>query len=842
MIQFLLILIIIFAPIARGAVRIWAFGPIQILTLSMAFLCLVKIFSRKEIILRRTALDMPLLFFLCIFIVTSFNSDYMYATLTEFVRLFSLVAIFYIVVNFIRSRQEIKTLLNVVLTSATAIALFGILQYLGVLDRPWWSSPEFLSATYVNHNHFAGLMELAIPVSIGMILSEKELGKKSLYVYSFLILCIALLLSMSRGGWFSLTLAMAFMSIAIFRKGKAKFALFIIILLLVAIGLFIFNTGYVNLLFDRISSYKELDFSGRLDIWKGTIGLIKDNWLFGTGPGTFIYNFPRYRLAVLNRFINYAHSDYLQVFSEMGIFGLASMVIIIGLIVRKGLNTYKIARTPFKIWLSLSLSIAILSMAMHSIGDFNFYIPANAILFTIFSGIIFNISSRREKEKAPFIVKPNLILKGLVLLGVLTPIIFITSSLIAEIYLGKAEEALSNNNLERAEERLVSATRLCPLNHAYPYRLAEVYYKNGDMTGSEKSYKQAMRLNPMDSWSWIGLANTYSELFNRSLPLDQEIFESAYSAYKKALALDPMNSYYLKKFAGFLLSAGDTHLASQMYKKASYVMSSCGVPLALMKGFNNGNSYMESGDLAFSSQDYNKALLFYELAEEFIGVKKEAQLGQLKCYIKTSFLPQAFNKFQEIEPSKKSDSILFASLADYYIEKGFIETAKRFAEKSIVSDPDNPEGYQVSYKLLRESGRRGLSSDKISSILAFNQLPMSLDLDSETFELEFEVEKGLDREGKLSLDMILPAGIYEFNVKARGKKALDTWPHMEIMFNGKRSMDAYVNSISWDFYPGIIVVDYPVNKFEIMFDNDYYDIEAGEDRNLYIGTIKLRLL
>ena len=289
-----------------------------------------------------------------------------------------------------------------------------------------------------------------------------------------------------------------------------------------------------------------------------------------------------------------------------------------------------------------------------------------------------------------------------------------------------------------------------------------------------------------------------------------------------------MNSYYLTKSAEFLLNTGASHLSSQMYRKASYVMSS-------YDKHPDGESYLDAGNLAFLSKDYNKALVFYSIAEGFLESKEPAHLGQLRCYMKIFSVAEAFNKFKEMTSSRKTKSVLFAALSDYYLRKGFTETAKRFSERSITLDSKNPEGYQVKYKLLKKP-------EDASNILAFNGASVAFDLDDSNFEVKFEIRKGMHKDGRLNLDMILPAGIYEFNIKARGKKAVDIWPHMIVRFNDKKSMDAYVDNESWDFYPGIVIVDYPINRFEIIFDNDYYDVEAGEDRNLYISSVKLKAL
>ena len=65
---------------------------------------------------------------------------------------------------------------------------------------------------------------------------------------------------------------------------------------------------------------------------------------------------------------------------------------------------------------------------------------------------------------------------------------------------------------------------------------------------------------------------------------------------------------------------------------------------------------------------------------------------------------------------------------------------------------------------------------------------------------------------------------------------------MIIKFNGKEILNTFVKSNSWLDYPGILIVDYPVNRIEILYDNDHWDKESRTDRNLYIKNIRLRTL
>ncbi|MFC1620941.1 O-antigen ligase family protein [Candidatus Omnitrophota bacterium] len=836
MIKLFLILILILAPIARGGTRIWAFAPIQIFTLAALLYSVFKMSVNREIRIKRTPLDIPIVLFLLIFIASWFNSSYAHASIMEFIKLFTLASIFYLTVNFVNTKEDIKKVLNSVLIAATAIALFGILQYIGAIGRSWWAKETFLSATYVNHNHFAGLLELTIPLSIGMFLSEKTFGKKSLYLYSILILCSAFLLSMSRGGWLSLSIAMFFMIMCISMSGRLRFTKktgIAILFLIIVVGVFAIKAADKNLLADRVSSYGDLDFSGRLGIWKGSLSMIKDNWLLGTGPGTFIYSFPKYRLAGMNMLVNYAHNDYLHVLSDLGIFALAIMAFIIFTILKKAVKTYRVAKSSFKMWISLALGTGILSIAIHGIGDFNFYIPANAILFTVFSAFVFNLSSRKEKEAEPLVIKYGVALR-LVLTALVALIIFISGSLAADMCRIGSQKALSNNRSEQAEKMMFLATKIYPLNHKYYYELAKIYDRNADTKRSEGSYKRSVALNPLDAWSWIGLADNYYRRHRVSVSSGDAI-GLADLAYRKALELDPLNSYYIKKFAKFLIETGETKLSSNLYKKASYAESKSETLSKNPAMFADGESYQEKADLSFFAQDINKALVFYEMAEHLLEDSDKAKLGQVRCYLKMSLPREAFDKFKELTRAAGYKSVLFASLGDYYLRKGFKRTARRFSERSIALDPKNPEGYQLRYKVLEQF-------NDVSTILDFNNTPALLELESNRLEIVFDLKKTFASSGCLRLNMVLPAGIYEYTVRARGMQALDIWPHMAVRVNGKSSIDTHVDDIYWQDYAGILVVDYPVNRFEIVFDNDYYDEATAQDRNLYVQSVILKKL
>jgi hypothetical protein len=93
---------------------------------------------------------------------------------------------------------------------------------------------------------------------------------------------------------------------------------------------------------------------------------------------------------------------------------------------------------------------------------------------------------------------------------------FIGISFAAEVCSSLSDKAVARNDLDKGERLAVLASKLCPFNHVYRYSLADIYAKmalpdSGEalnlLRKSEEFYKKSAYLNPIDGWSWIGLAD-----------------------------------------------------------------------------------------------------------------------------------------------------------------------------------------------------------------------------------------------------------------------------------------------------------------------------------------------
>ncbi|OIO37527.1 MAG: hypothetical protein AUJ75_04100, partial [Candidatus Omnitrophica bacterium CG1_02_49_10] len=253
--------------------------------------------------------------------------------------------------------------------------------YFGLLCHPWWAPKEFLAATYVNHNHFAGYLEMAIPIAIGVLIRK---GKSLMLIAAICIMGAAFVFAQSRGAWICLTTSLFVMGIALIKNKviNAKSIFVLLWLVMVIILLAYANRSAVSKRMDSVTVVISEGRELRLKMWEGSFRMILANPVIGTGIGTFDGSFNRYRPPALNRIrAEFAHNDYLNMAAEMGIAAPFLMLWIFLAVVRRG---FAKGQHP----IAVGCAAGVLSLALHGFVDFNFHIPANMLLFVVLVAVV----------------------------------------------------------------------------------------------------------------------------------------------------------------------------------------------------------------------------------------------------------------------------------------------------------------------------------------------------------------------------------------------------------------------------------------------------------------------
>ena len=144
-------------------------------------------------------------------------------------------------------------------------------------------------------------------------------------------------------------------------------------------------------LFQRALTFTDdetvLGMGGRVTAWKGTLVMIKDHLLLGSGAGAYSTVFPQYQLPGTTARFYEAHNDYLHFVAELGILFLPLFgwwLVTFVLACRR-----KLQSSSRQTWgLALGAMTGVIAILFHSFVDFNLLIPANALLFIVLTALV----------------------------------------------------------------------------------------------------------------------------------------------------------------------------------------------------------------------------------------------------------------------------------------------------------------------------------------------------------------------------------------------------------------------------------------------------------------------
>ena len=274
-------------------------------------------------------------------------------------------------------------------------ASLGLFQY---FVAPGWmpgyqNTSSISSGTLINRNHFAGVLEMIIPVSIGLAYSASHLRQGIARAYLLLLggvfMAFALVFSLSRTGIVSLLLTLSFMVVTVrTRIPQRRFA---VMLATVFVGLLASGTLWIGMN-NVLARYGELldrdavSRAGRLNLAIDTVKMIKANPM-GIGAGKYQDVFRRYQTFHSESLFEHAHNDYLETTAEWSI--PVSLIFWSGvaLILMLAVRAFASERASEQRGVLLACAGAIVAILIHSVTDFNLQIPSNAILFFSFLGI-----------------------------------------------------------------------------------------------------------------------------------------------------------------------------------------------------------------------------------------------------------------------------------------------------------------------------------------------------------------------------------------------------------------------------------------------------------------------
>jgi O-antigen ligase len=338
-------------------------------------------------------------------------SVFPHRTVEQLVLFAALAAIFWVGRDLLRDRGARRRLGIGLIALAVLETGFGLLQYLGRIQHPFLApsrlTADVASGTFINRNHFAGVLEMAFPLAVAMaygffytrisstrtawsrrwraILTHPRAPVFLLLLFTGAWLCLGLIFSMSRGGILALLLTAAFLSLlTALRHSRRKIQLVALLFVLVVAGYAIWlGLDPVLTRFEQLLDEDTVLTQGRFPVWEDTLVMIRDFPLLGVGLGNYRHVFLSYNRTPMTVVYDHAHNDFLQYTAELGIpAGFTLFAVLIATVWCAG-RGYVRSESVSRRAALLGAAGGVFSILVHSMTDFNLQIPANMALFAL---------------------------------------------------------------------------------------------------------------------------------------------------------------------------------------------------------------------------------------------------------------------------------------------------------------------------------------------------------------------------------------------------------------------------------------------------------------------------
>ena len=290
------------------------------------------------------------------------------------------------------------------------VALAGIVQAAGggpAVYGFWYPrKAETPTAPFINANHFAGWMLMALSVAVGYLgggaaralrgarpdwrgltgwFGSREAAEIVLAGFAALVMALSIFVTRSVSGMACLAAALGAAAVCAFRRQVGRRRLLMPAALAAVLGAAVLWAG-VEAVGGEIGATwaTAFDAGGRVGIWRDTLRIVGDFPLAGTGLNTYGIAMLAYQTHGVDVRAVEAHNDYLQLAAEGGLLLGVPVVVAAGVFAREVRRRFREARDDTRTWwLRVGAVTGIAAVALQELVDFSLQMPGNAVLFVL---------------------------------------------------------------------------------------------------------------------------------------------------------------------------------------------------------------------------------------------------------------------------------------------------------------------------------------------------------------------------------------------------------------------------------------------------------------------------
>lgn len=512
----------------------------------------------------------------------------------------------------LREMGAVRVFMGGVTVVSVSLCAYGLVQYFfnfselsSFLSRygMGYELSDRVFSRFTNPNVFAGFLNIAIPLTLALVLVERRRAVKLLWGAALALQLLSLYLTQSRGGWLSLIVIAVLLVFLVPRRVWRGSWRILLVVLLLAVAL-----SFLSALYDPLGggengggeSYSGADVEaaagslrGRLGIWRGGLEMFSDNLAGGVGAGSFGVAMQGYQYRAY--YSSHAHNYLLERGAETGLLGLLIVAALSILVLLRIRRVFKPGLSGSARVYAVALWAVAVGFLLHNLFDFSWYNPLTGAVFWLCAGALYAVTesgAAGEGGKAE------------------------TDSG-DEVAAGEAVEAPSESAAAGRPLLLLSSIVLAALVAVTGYFmtlffLADTYEEAGDersyvgeVGDAVESYERSLDFREANPNAHKKLADLYRDLYAEGVGVPSTADSAALSLghYGRAIELDPEDAYKHQEKGVLLLYLGEFEEGRRALERAHELYPNSPTPL-----FNRGQAYLAEGRPHEAEDAYLEAL------------------------------------------------------------------------------------------------------------------------------------------------------------------------------------------------------------------------------------------
>lgn len=349
--------------------------------------------------LTRSKMDIPIILYLIIIVISTFTSITFIGSLRDLALHLGGLSFVFVMVNTIKTKNAFNAIVTVLVFSATLVALYGLYQYVvGVeIDAAWLdveNNPDVRVRVYSvfhNPNILAEYLIMIIPLSVGLFWHTKKISKKIIFLGTTLIMILAMLMTLSRGSW----VGFAFSALVFIVLVEKRLLLSVIPMSLA--GLYFLPQSILNRIMS-IGNFADSSIAYRFTMWDITMDIIRDYPIAGVGFGHLPFK-QVFETYIRTMPIYHSHNTFLQTTVEMGIPGIVVFLFLLFVLFKYGILNLVRSEDRYIRILSASAISSLGGVLAHGMAENVLYLPRIIFTFWILVGLILTLDRVRGYEE-----------------------------------------------------------------------------------------------------------------------------------------------------------------------------------------------------------------------------------------------------------------------------------------------------------------------------------------------------------------------------------------------------------------------------------------------------------